>query len=138
MVHKEGNSSLSRILSSLEIHVARRDEIPKWRKLMSKYHYLGFNRIVGSSLYYVVTSGKQWVALLGWGSAALKCAPRDRWIGWDKHQQYKRLHFIANNVRFLILPGWNLPNLASKVLAMNLKRLSNDWLHFHGNPILLK
>ena len=98
MVHNKANRIPLSILSSLEIRVARRDEIPRWHKLMSKYHYLGFNRIVGSSIYYVVTRGRQWVALLGWGSAALKCAPRDRWIGWDKHQQYSRLHFIANNL----------------------------------------
>jgi len=104
---------------------------------MNKYHYLGFRRIVGNALYYVATFNDQWVALLGWGSAALKCAPRDKWIGWDHSFQYKRLHLIANNTRFLILPGWHLPNLASRILALNIKRLSGDWEHYHGNPVLL-
>lgn len=104
---------------------------------MRQHHYLGFERIVGSALYYVATIGEQWVALLGWGSAALKCASRDQWIGWDQHLHYRRLHLIANNVRFLILPDCHQPNLASRLLAMNLKRLSDDWLRFHGHPIML-
>ncbi|MBI4469077.1 MAG: DUF4338 domain-containing protein, partial [Acidobacteria bacterium] len=52
---------------------------------------------------------------------------RDRWIGWDRALQWRRLHLVVNNVRFLILPGWNKPNLASRVLALNVKRLSQDW-----------
>ena len=104
---------------------------------MREHHYLGFERIVGKALHYVACFEEQWVALLGWGSAALKCSARDRFIGWDKPLQFKRLHLIANNVRFLILPGWNIPNLASRLLALNVKRLSLDWLCFHGHPVLL-
>lgn len=121
----------------LTLRLARRDEISRWRSLMRQHHYLGFERIVGNALHYVATVGAQWVALLGWGSAALKCAARDRWIGWDQQLRYRRLPLVANNIRFLILPGCHWPNLASRLLAMNLKRLSDDWLHFHGNPILL-
>lgn len=121
----------------LRLRLARREELPRWRELMRQHHYLGFERIVGSALYYVATIGEQWVALLGWGSAALKCASRDQWIGWDQHLHYRRLHLIANNVRFLILPDCHQPNLASRLLAMNLKRLSDDWLRFHGHPIML-
>jgi hypothetical protein len=104
---------------------------------MRQHHYLGFERIVGESLYYIASRGTAWVALLGWGSAALKCGPRDRWIGWDRALQWRRLHLIANNVRFLILPGWHEPNLASRLLALNLKRLSRDWELYYGHPLLL-
>jgi hypothetical protein len=37
----------------------------------------------------------------------------------------------------LILPNWHQPNLASRLLAANLRRLSDDWQHYHGHPILL-
>jgi hypothetical protein len=104
---------------------------------MRQHHYLGFECIVGESLCYVASRGDQWVALLGWGSAALKCGPRDRWIGWDRSLQWRRLHLIANNVRFLILPGWHEPNLASRLLALNLKRLRRDWEIYFGHPVLL-
>ncbi len=112
-------------------------EMDRWRTLMRQHHYLGFNRIVGEALCYVATKADQWVALLGWGSAALKCAVRDKWIGWDQALQFKRLYLIANNARFLILPSWHLPNLASHLLALNLKRLSLDWHRYHGHPIVL-
>ena len=51
--------------------------------------------------------------------------------------QWRRLHLVANNARFLILPGWNQPNVASRLLGLNLKRLSADWEICHGHPILL-
>ncbi len=129
--------SLSASSSPFVVRPVSRDEMVQWRNLMRQHHYLGFERIVGESLCYVVTKATQWVALLGWGSAALKCAARDHWIGWDRALQFKRLHLIANNIRFLILPDWHIPNLASHVLALNLKRLSQDWQQYHGHPILV-
>ena len=45
---------------------------------------------------------------------------------------------LANNARFLILPTvGHVPNLASRVLALNLRRLSADWQRVHGHPLLL-
>lgn len=124
--------------SRFVLRPVRRDEMGRWRNLMRRHHYLGFEQIVGESLCYVATYDEtQWVALLGWGSAALKCTVRDQWIGWNRQLQFKRLHLIANNVRFLILPDWHIPNLASHLLALNLKRLSQDWQLYHGHPILL-
>ena len=122
---------------ALIVRLVRRDEMSDWGALMRRHHYLGFERIVGEALCYVATCASQWVALLGWGSAALKCAARDRWIGWEPDLQWRRLHLIANNIRFLILPDWHRPNLASRLLALNLKRLSEDWQRYHGHPIWL-
>lgn len=121
----------------LVVTLLRQEEKARWRQLMRQHHYLGFEGIVGESLCYVCSQGADWVALLGWGSAALKCGPRDHWIGWERALQWRRLHLIANNVRFLILPGKHEPNLASRVLALNLKRLSRDWEVVHGHPVLL-
>jgi Domain of unknown function (DUF4338)/DDE_Tnp_1-associated/Transposase DDE domain len=119
------------------VRLVRSEERARWRQLMNAHHYLGFRPIVGQSLWYVATFQNQWVALLGWGAAALKCGPRDAWIGWAASLQFRRLHLIANNVRFLILPGWHRPNLASQVLALNLQRLSEDWERYYGHPIVL-
>jgi hypothetical protein len=52
---------------------------------------------------------------------------RDAWIGWDFRHHYDRLHLIANNSRFLILPEHHYPNLASRVLALYERRLAADW-----------
>ena len=124
-------------VASLTVRPVRCEERARWRQLMNAHHYLGFRPIVGQSLWYVATCGEQWVALLGWGAAALKCGPRDAWIGWTPCLKFHRLHLIANNARFLILPQWHLPNLASRVLALNLQRLSQDWECYYGHPILL-
>lgn len=121
----------------LQVRLVRAEEMPRWRALMDAHHYLGFAHIVGQALYYVATVEGQWVALLGWGSAALKCGARDRWIGWSEQTHYQRLGFLANNVRFLVLPQAPLPHLASRVLALNLRRLSVDWQQHHGHPIVL-
>src|SRR2546428_3801172 len=115
----------------------RREERARWRELMRQHHYLGFDSIIGESLWYVARVGNEWVALLGWGSAALKCGVRDQWIGWGRELQWRRLHLVANNVRFLMLPGWNQPHLASRILALNVRRLSQDWEVCHGHPVLL-
>jgi hypothetical protein len=104
---------------------------------MATYHYLGFKHLVGESIRYVVLLERHLVALLGWSSAAFKSAPRDRWIGWSEEQRLQRLKFAANNSRFLILPGMKIKNLASKTLALNLKRLSADWLAAYRHPVLL-
>jgi GNAT superfamily N-acetyltransferase len=104
---------------------------------MEAHHYLGIRRLVGESLRYVAEEGGKWLALVGWGSAAFKCGPRDRWIGWTPEQQWRRLRYIANNLRFLVLPEARRPNLASQVLAANLRRLSRDWQAVFGHPIVL-
>lgn len=124
-------------VGSLVVRPVRWEERARWRELMSAHHYLGFRPMVGESLWYVATAEERWVALLAWAAAALKCGARDAWIGWAPALKFRRLHLIANNVRFLILPDWHLSNLASRVLALNLHRLSADWEHFYGHPLLL-
>ncbi len=118
----------------LVVSLLRREEPSRWRH---QHHYLGLQPLVGQSLCHVATAGQDWVALLAWGSAALKCQPRDGWIGWPPALQWRRLHLIANNLRFLILPEWRQPNLASRLLALNLKPLSADWERFYRHPILV-
>jgi len=125
------------VLDPLFVRPILRDEEPAWDELMRTHHYLGFERLVGESMKYVAVLDGQWVALIGWGTAAFKCASRDRWIGWSAEQQWRRLRFIANNQRFLVLPNAHMPNLASKTLALNLRRLSADWEAVFGHPVVL-
>ena len=95
-----------------------------WDEVTVTDHYLGFRILVGESLEYVAEPGDNWPAPRDWGAAAFKCGPRDAWIGWTTTQQWSRLRYIANNSRFLILPGERRPNLASWVLGANPWRLS--------------
>lgn len=124
-------------LQSLVVRPIQPQEESRWNQWMSTHHYLGFRKLVGESIKYVAELQNEWVALLGWGTAAFKCGSRDEWIDWTKEQQWTRLVFIANNLRFLILPDVRIPNLASKILSVNLKRLSADWQAVHGHPIVL-
>jgi hypothetical protein len=124
-------------LHSLTVHPIKPTQRSQWDELMSSQHYLGFKSLVGESIRYIAELRGRWVALLGWSSAALKCHPRDAWIGWPQVLQWQRLYLVANNSRFLILSGIDIPNLASKTLSLNLKRLSRDWQKIHGHPILL-
>ena len=96
-----------------------------------------WGRLVGESVRYVALLRGQWVALLGWRSAAFKSRPRDEWIGWTQQQPWQRLKFVANNSRFLVFPRIRIKKLASKTLALNLKRLYKDWEEHYGHPVVL-
>ena len=109
----------------------------RWIDLVKQHHYLGLRAIVGEAMRYVAILDGQWVALLGFGAAALKSRHRDGFIGWNHAIQWQRLKLITNNVRFLILPDVRIKNLASKVLSLTTKRLSADWQAVYGHPILL-
>lgn len=121
----------------LNVRPIRAGEEGRWNELMSEHHYLGFRRLVGESLKYIAEVGGEWKALVGWGAGAFKCGSRDGWIGWTESQRHRRLRYVANNQRFLVLPEGRSPNLASQVLGANLRRLSGDWEAIFGHPILL-
>lgn len=116
----------------------RSDERRRWDDLMRAHHYLGFRQFAGRGLRHVAVWRGHWLALLGWQSGAFKCAPRDRWLGWHRSVQFRRLHLIANNTRFLVLPeASGIENLASRSLGRSLRRLSADWEALHGHPLEL-
>ena len=104
---------------------------------LDEHHWLG-HRMVGETMRYVATdSSGEWVALLGFASPALSCGPRDRFIGWTRDLQQRRLRFIASNQRFCILPAGRRPNTASAVMSKTLRRLSADWVDAWGHRVLL-
>jgi hypothetical protein len=86
-------------------------------------HYPGTLPKIDHTLWYAATREDEWLALLSFSAAALKCGARDRWIGWEFRHQYDRLNLIANNSRFLILPRHHHQNLASKVLSLCQRRM---------------
>lgn len=125
------------VVRGVRIRPVEGSERTRWDALMGEHHYLGFRGMIGQSLRYVAVYQDRWLALLGWSSAALKCKARDQWIGWTSALKTQRLALVANNSRFLILPHVCVPNLASRILSLNLKRLSQDWLTSYGHPIYL-
>ena len=77
--------------------------------------------------------GGEWAAMLGWSPGAFKVGAQERWLGWLPEQQFRQLHLIASNVRILVLPGFRVPNLASRVA----RRLSSDMEALRGHQVLL-
>jgi hypothetical protein len=110
---------------------------PLYNSLIQQHHYLGYRQIVGNHLKYVAFIGKQPVACLGWGSAAWSVKSRESFIEWDKQTKGNNLHLVVNNTRFLILPWINIKFLASKILALNARRISEDWLNIYNHHIYL-
>jgi hypothetical protein len=108
-----------------------------WNEYIDRYHYLGYQPLPGAQLRYFARAGGRPVALLGFGAAAWKTAPRDNYIGWTDTQRKRNLHLIVDNARFLILPWVQSRNLASKLLAMTARILPDDWQHRYGyRPVL--
>ena len=72
------------------------EEEARWNKLIRQHHYLNEHRLVGESLRYVAQQNGQWIALLGWSSAAFHLGPRDTWIGWTAAQRKAGRHLLAS------------------------------------------
>jgi hypothetical protein len=121
----------------LQVRPVERSEEARYQEQMAQHHYLGALAKISETVWYVATWREQWVAQLSLSAAALKCGVRDRWIGWDFRSQYGRLKLIANNSRFLILPGWHRPNVGSRVLSLTERRIKVDWRARFGHPLLL-
>jgi len=105
--------------------------------LISEHHYLGYTQPVGEHLKYIAFSHDRPIACLAWGSAPWYIGVRDRFIGWSKQIREKRLHLVANNIRFLILPWVQVSCLASYLLALNRQCLAQDWQRLYQHPIYL-
>jgi hypothetical protein len=110
---------------------------PLYNSLIQQHHYLGYRQIVGNHLKYIAFTDHRPIACLGWGSAAWSVKSRDAFIGWNKKTKDQRLHFVANNTRFLVLPWVKVKCLASKVLALNIKSISDDWMTVYHHRLYL-
>src|SRR5258706_3419217 len=127
----------SAALKEILVRPVERSEEARYQEQMARHYYLGALAKIGQTVWYVATWREQWVAQLSLSAAALKCGVRDRMCFQLLHQQYGRLNLIANNSRFLILPGWNQPNIGSRVLSLTKRRADADWRTRFGHPLLL-
>lgn len=117
--------------------VSRSPSEPLWDYLVRQYHYLGYQRLLGHRLKYLAFIQDRPVAALSFSAPALKLRVRDRYIGWSFEQRKLFLKHLANNSRFLILPWVQIPHLASHVLALTLRRLTQDWERHFQIPLWL-
>ena len=78
-------------------------ETARFGQLLAARHWLGA-RLFGSVVRHVAVLDGAWVALLGYGSAVLRCAARDDVIGWSGPDRLDRLPMLAGQQRFCVLP----------------------------------
>jgi hypothetical protein len=126
------------LLQRVTVRWVREEEREVFDQLLEDRHYLASARLAGQTLRYVAQLDGQWVALLTFSAAALHLKGREQWIRWTPRQRARRLGFVVNNSRFLVLPErQRYPNLASRVLGLCLRRLREDWQAQWGHPVLV-
>ena len=139
-LREEAISGPLQALVPLMVTVVNRDAdaYTLFNSLLSKYHYLGYRGAVGENIKYLIRDahGRPLACLL-FGSAAWKTAPRDVFIGWSREERESNLHYLTNNMRFLILPWVRVSCLASHILSRIARRISGDWEEKYGHPIYL-
>ena len=132
-------SELSPIVLNRVKTKAQRD---LWYEYIDRYHYLGYQLPFGAQLRYFIQSATKNAVFLGclqFSSPAWKMAARDHWIGWSDEQRKDNLQKIINNSRFLLFPWVQVKNLASSVLALAVRTVSQDWHGCYGyRPVLME
>ena len=128
----------SEILKRIAVRLVEPEERERFDQALEQEHYLHSARLGGQSLRYVAELEGEWIALITFSAPALNIKSREKWIGWSPRQRARRLCFIINNSRFLVLTSRErYPNVASKVMALCLKRVNADWQKHWDHPVLL-
>jgi predicted transposase YbfD/YdcC len=123
-------------IDTVRVRPIRAEERARVMRMLKRHHYLGELQPVGEQILYVaVGPSGGWRAILVFCAAANHLRYRDKWIGWTNEQRRRRLALVANNARFLILPGYDVPNMATRVMKLALARLSEDWLQRYSHPL---
>jgi hypothetical protein len=126
------------VLKRVIVRLLREEERALFDRTLEAQPYLASARLAGQTLRYVAELDGQWVALLTFSAAAFHLKGREHWIRWTPRQRARRLPFVVNNSRFLVLAERaRYPNLASRVLGLCLRRLSADWQAQWGHPVLV-
>jgi hypothetical protein len=125
------------LLDGVQVRLLEPSERERFDRLLVEGHYLHSAEFVGEQLRYIAEYQGQWVALLAWNAAAYKLKLREEWIGWSDRQKRRRLPLVANQSRFFIPEPYHIPNLASKVMKLNVQRLSADWEQVYHHAVLI-
>ena len=125
------------LLEGVQVRLIQPEERKRFDQVITESHYLHSAEFVGEQLRYVAEYQGQWVALLVWSAAAYKLKLREQWIGWSDRQKRRRLPLVVNHSRFFIPEPFHIPNLASRVMKLNLERLSLDWEQAYHHAVLI-
>jgi hypothetical protein len=124
-------------LKPIELRQVRRSpEERLFNSLIQQFHYLGYSQPVGEHLKYLAFAGDRLLACLAFSSAPYALACRDAFIGWSPEARQRNRHLLAYNTRFLILPWVRVPHLASHLLALAARTITDDWQRIYHHPIV--
>lgn len=99
-----------------------------WNLMLEQYHYLGNGPLCGAQIRYLVKSERAgWIGALSFSAPAWRLKKRDQWIGWSEKARHHNLQRVICNSRFLVLPQVRVPNLASRILGLCMRRICVDW-----------
>ena len=114
------------------------EQMPLFKFLLHRYHYLGHRNCVGENLKVLVQdrAGRLLGCML-FGSAAWKAKGRDAYIGWEPQARERNLALLTNNTRFLILPWVDVRHLASHLLSQVCRVIPGLWMEKYGHRIHL-
>ncbi len=128
-----------RTLQLSEVRPLRFEEVSctkgrkEWDRLVRENHYLGYQRLVGKHLKYLIYScGGELLAATGWSSSVWKLKSRDLAIGWTVLERQRYLESVANNSRFVIFHWVKIVHLASHLLARQISIVRRDWERKYG------
>jgi len=121
------------------VEVLDPDQRRVWNELIACEHPRGAVQHAGAQLRYLLVCQQGVLGALGFSAAALTLAARDNFIGWEPATRARHLHRVLGLSRFLIRPCVQCQNLASKALALALRRLPGDCQRRYGyRPLLVE
>lgn len=128
--------SLRELLPLRFVLASTSEEKRLWDKLIDRYHYLGYSRIPGKRLKYLIFSHDNLLlAAIGWKSGSIQLFSRDTFIGWPPSCREKNIDRVTTNIRFIIFPWVTVYNLASKILGKSIYHLKIDWKKHYNKDI---
>jgi SRSO17 transposase len=125
-----GNLKDYQPLSFVMVNGTEGEEV--WNDMVRTWHYLGYEKMIGPRVKYLVFFRDVPIAAISFNRASLRVGVRDTYLGWEEDCRQKFLPHVVNNNRFLILPWIRIKNLASHILSRSLRLLQNDWLKLYG------
>lgn len=104
-----------------------------WNEIVRQWHYLGYGKMIGPRVKYLIWHKEQLIGAISFIQGALKLKARDRLIGATQgdFREHILQHMINNN-RFLILPWIHIKNLASRILSGIMPTVKKDWRDRYG------
>jgi len=119
---------IQEVISLLKIELVSSTELESlWDQLVRTYHYLGYEKMIGPRVKYIVWLDKRAIAAISYNQAAYKLKARDVFIDWNEDEKKQYLPNVLNNNRFLILPWVHIKNLASHIISLSIGHLKQDW-----------